>query len=312
MPKLSLKSLRKRWRPLLAYAVVLLAVLLVLFNLVSDALVSRYERTAEREPGTKYLKGMAPRTLGPEDTSRAALFVHGFIGAQSNFNTLPDAVAAAGWHVETMCLPGHGTSPREFERATAEELIAGVRERVVALKTRYETVVIVGHSMGGALTTIVAADTPVDGIVLGAPYFGLTWNHILGIDSGWLVRRAALFIRWVPGRRGHGPVSDPEGRKHIDCYGWIPTAGALTALEIGAKANEPAVLEALEIPVLALHGKKDSVTDPDATARAVEQMVNATVQTHWFEKSEHVLFWDYEKDLVEQEVLQFLEEIGEP
>lgn len=302
--------LRKRWRPIAAYAVVFVAVSLMLCNLVTDAWVTRYDETAPRDPVSGYLEGMTPRTLGPDDATRAVLFVHGFVGAQSNFNTVPDAAAARGWHVKTMRLPGHGTSPRDFEQTTAEELIAGVHAEIEALNRQFETVVVVAHSLGGALSILAVSEEPVDGLVLCAPYFGLRYNRILGISTDWLIRRAALFIRWVPGRPGNGPVADPEGRKHIDCYGWIPLAGALTALEVKKRVNQPEVLGSLRIPVLAIHSTGDTVTSQPATARAVEKMVHAPVKTYWLERPDHVLFWDYEKEAVQERIIEFIEEIA--
>ena len=299
----------RRIRPLIAYGVVFVIVALVLFNFITDHRVSRYEANAAREPGTPYLEGMAPRTLGPADADKAVLFVHGFIGAQSNFAQLPDAVAESGWHVETMRLPGHGTSPRDFERTTADELEAGVLDAVRALKADYETVVIVGHSMGGALSTLVAAQEPVDGLVLCAPYFGLTYQRILGINTNWLAKRTALVIRWLPGRPGNGPVAKPSGRAHIDCYGWIPTAGTLTALEVSERANREAVLGTVTGPVFAIHSRNDSVTSHEATAEALKKITSASVQTTWLERSDHVIFWDYEAEQVTKEIVTFLKEL---
>ena len=300
---------RKRWRPLLAYGVVAIAVIVILTNLVTDALVTRYDARAKRDPDSIYLEGMTPRQLGPESATKAVLFVHGFIGAQSNFNTLPDTVADAGWYVETMRLPGHGTSPRDFERTTADELVAGVREAVLELKGRFETVVVVGHSMGGALATLVVAEEPVDGLVLCAPFYGLAWDSILGVKTAWLARRTAPLIRWLPGRPGAGPVAKPEGRLHIQCYGWIPLAGTLTALEVQERATAPEVLAAIRGHVLAIHSSGDTVTSMEATATTVEKMVGAAVETYWLDQSDHVIFWDYEEKQIEERVLQFLEEI---
>lgn len=299
---------RKKWRAWLAYGVVFLTVSLLLFNFVTDAMVTRYDATEPRDQSTGLLAGMVPRSLGPVGSQHAVLFVHGFSGAQSNFATLPDAAAEAGWYVETMRLPGHGTSPRDFERITGDELVEGVRDAIVSLKARYTTVIVVSHSMGGALATLAVAQEPVDGLVLCAPYFGLTWNRILGVPTGWLAQRIAPVIRWIPGRPGNGPVAKPEGRKHIQCYGWIPMAAALTALEISNRANAPDVLEAINMPVLAIHSAGDSVTAKAATEKAIGGMTNAQVQSLWLTRSDHVIFWDYDAVAVQERIIEFLRE----
>lgn len=298
-----------RLRPWMAYGVMVLVVVLVLMNLVSDALVTRYERTAARDPGTPYLQGMAPRDLGPEDAARAVLFVHGFIGAQSNFHDLPDQVAAQGWRVRTMRLPGHGTSPRDFERTTADELVAGVADELRALKARYPQVVLVGHSMGGALATLVAAEIPVDGLVLCAPFFDLTYHRILGIPTSGLATSLATVVRWLPGRPGGGPVNKKENRKYIDYYRWIPMQGCLAALEVRRRAAAPTLCAQITAPLLLIHSKNDRVTSSAASEAIAPAFSSEKKEIVWLEKSDHVIFWDYDEATVTESVLDFLEEV---
>lgn len=301
--------LRRRWRPLLVYGAMALIVGMMLLNVFFDYLVSRYERNAPRDPDSPYLKGMTPRELGPEDASCAVLFVHGFIGAQSNFNTLPDEVAAAGMFVRTMRLPGHGTTPRDFEQTGADALLAGVLAEVRELKAHYPKVVVVGHSLGGALSTLAAAEEPVDGLVLCAPYFDLTWRHVLGIPMGRFVRSLAPILRWAPARPGGGPVNLKESRKLIDYYRWIPTRGGVTALEVGRRARDPEVCGAITAPLLVLHSKIDSVTSQSATARQIPLFASEQKRIIWLETSDHVIFWDHEQALVSSEVLGFIKEV---
>jgi len=303
------RGIRRRWRPLLAYTVMAGIVGLVLLNLFLDLLVSRYERNAPRDPGTPYLKGMAPRELGPPDATLAVLFVHGFIGAQSNFNDLPDRVAESGYFVRTMRLPGHGTSPRDFERTSAHDLQAGVLAEVRALKGRFPKVVVVGHSLGGALATLAVAEEPVDGLVLCAPFFDLTWNRILGVPTGRIAQSLAPVVRWLPGRPGGGPVNLKANRKRIDFYHWIPMQGVLTALEIARQARSTEVCGAIAAPMFVLHSKIDTVTSQAATEQMLPAFGSASKQVLWLETSDHVVFWDYEEELVAERVLAFIEEL---
>lgn len=300
---------RYRWRSLLACGFVFLAVMLTVFNLVSDPMVTRYERRAARDPGSPFLKGMSPRTLGSADCGRAVLFIHGFTGGQSNFHDLPDRVAAEGWYVRTMCLPGHGTSPRDFERTSADAMTAGVLEEVRKLKSGFPRVVLVGHSMGGALATLVAAEAEVDGLVLCSPFFGLSLDDTLGISTAGIIRAAATLLRWVPGRPGHGPVNKVENRPFIDAYEWIPSQGGLAALDLCDRANAADVLRRIQAPLLLIHSRADTVTSPRAAEAAVERMASASREIIWLEKSDHVIFWDYEESTVVDSVLRYLKEV---
>lgn len=289
-----------------------LIVLTALMNLLFDHLVTRYENTAPRDPGSPYLQGSTPRELGPEEAPGAVLFVHGFIGAQSNFNDLPDQVAAAGWFARSMRLPGHGTSPRDLERTTADELIAGVVSEIRTLREGFPTVVVVGHSMGGALSVIAAAREPVDGLILCSPYFELTWSGVFGIPAGRLLESLSPILRWMPARPNGGPVALKENRKFIDYYRWIPVQGALTAWDVGRQARSPEVCGGIEVPLLAIHSRNDTVTSPDATARVLPRFGSETREIIWLEESDHVIFWDYEHEIVASAVLAFLKEVEMP
>ncbi|MBL7646248.1 MAG: alpha/beta fold hydrolase [Candidatus Hydrogenedentes bacterium] len=304
-------GIRRVWRrrPLLAYGFVSLAVGLTLLNLVTDRLVTRYEQRAARDPGSPYLKGMTPRTLGPSDSPRAVLFVHGFIGGQSNFHDLPDQVAAAGWRVRTMRLPGHGTSPRDFERTSTDALLDGVLAELRALKQEHETVVVVGHSLGGALSTLAAAREPVDGLVLCAPFFGLTLGSILGLPTERLVDSAATLLRWVPARPGNGPVNKVENKPFIDCYAWIPAQGAIAALDAGERAKAPEVLGQIRCPLLLIHSRNDTVTSFAASEDAFSGFASERRELIPLEKSDHVIFWDYDEHVVAESVLRYLKEV---
>ena len=298
-----------RWRPLLAYGFISLVILLTLSNLVMDRLVSRYEQNAPRDPGSPYLKGTTPRELGPENSTRAVLFVHGFIGAQSNFNDLPDQVAVAGWHVRAMRLPGHGTSPREHERASANAMLAGVLDEVRALKSRYPIVVVVAHSLGGALATLAVAEEPVDGLILCAPFFGLSLEHEWGLPAEGIIRSAATVLRWVPGRPGFAPVNKVENRPFVDAYHWISVKGGLSALEVGERASSPELLSRIETPVLLIHARGDTVTSPSAAEEAIAHWGSNDREIIWLEKSDHVIFWDHDEATVVESVLRYLKEV---
>jgi carboxylesterase len=298
-----------RWRPLLAYGFISLVILLTLSNLVMDRLVSGYERNASRDPGSPFLKGMTPREMGPENSTRAVLFVHGFIGAQSNFNDLPDEVAAAGWHVRTIRLPGHGTSPHDHEQTSADAMIAGVLDEVRSLKERFATVVVVAHSLGGALATLAVAEEPVDGLILCSPFFGLSLEHEWGLPAQRMIRSASTVLRWIPGRPGFAPVNKIENRPFVDAYHWISVKGGLTALEVGERARSPEILSRIQTPVLLIHSYGDTVTSPSAAGEALSHWGSDAREFIWLEKSDHVIFWDHDEATVVESVLRYLKEV---
>lgn len=292
-------------------AVVLLLVVggVMFWNNYAYKLVTRFDEQVPRDPDTGIMKGAEPRTLGPENTDRAILFVHGFIGSPNNYCDLPDRVAAKGWHVRAMLLPGHGTTPREFETTTAGQLKQAVLDELAPLREKYKTLVLVGHSMGGALATIAASEVKLEGLILAAPYYRITsqWYYMLPAET--LINTFSPLVRWVYRTQDMLPVNRPEAKPEIVSYNWIPSAAGRMAIGLAAQARDPKVLEKITMPTLLLHSRIDTVTDPKASLMVYDQLPTREKRAVWLKTSDHIIFWDYERDQVADEVLAFLDMI---
>jgi esterase/lipase len=158
--------------------------------------VKHDDKRAARHPDTGILVGAEPRDLNAA-SRKTVLFVHGFSGTPNNFGDLPDRVAAAGWRARVMLLPGHGTSPFEFAQTTGDALQDAVLEELAQLRRDSERLVVLGHSMGGALATLAATENTVDGLILAAPFYAFThrWYYLLPVER-W-VRLLYRAVPWV-------------------------------------------------------------------------------------------------------------------
>jgi len=100
----------------------------------------------------------------------AVLLVHGWESARDR--TLPNAqiLNAAGFHVLTLDIRGHGTNPPEDLPLTAGEFGADALAGVHALLARGDVTAagILGHSMGGIGALLAAAAEPRVGAVIAA------------------------------------------------------------------------------------------------------------------------------------------------
>jgi len=295
----------KRYR-LLFYTVAGAALLCLGCRVLTNRLVAMEDRRAPRDPATGILMGAEPRELGPAKSDLAVLLVHGFIGAGNNFNDLPERLAEQGWRVKVMLLPGHGTSPYDFEQTSADELLDAVRAEFAALQARHSRVALIGHSMGATLCTLVASETRVDGLVMGAPYFGVTyrWFYILPAET-W-TRIASPFVRWLRKSRLFVQVNRKEVRDQVVSYKWSPLRGTLTLMEIGRRADSVEVLERVTCPVLLIHSHGDIAASPKASAAAFQKLGSDDKRAVWLEASNHIIYWDFDRDRVADEIIAFL------
>lgn len=276
------------------------------YAFVTDALVTRSDRMMPRDEDTGIGLGAEPVDLGPEDAETAALLIHGFIGGSDTFADLPERLANEGVRVRAMLLPGHGTSPRDFEKTNEQEMLRAVVKELERLKTHHENVVLVGHSMGAALAVIAGAERGVDGLVIGGGFFGVTyyWYYILPAEAwGHLT---SPFVRWTPKTDAFIQVNREEVKDEIFTYRWVPAKGTLTLFDIGRRAKSEVVLENVTCPVLMLHGRDDRAASGRQAQKAFEKMVSKDKEFVWLERSNHHVFWDYDQAEVFDRVTNFV------
>ncbi len=290
----------------LAIGSVALVASVIAYRVAAEVLVTRADDTADRNGATGWLRGAEPRWLGPADKSDAVLMIHGFVGAGTNFGELPERLAAQGFRVRVMRLPGHGTSPREFEALPAESLLDAVKDELAELKRQHARVFLVGHSMGGTLATLAAAQEGADGIVLGAPYFGVTHRWYYGLPAETWMSVARPLLRWLYKGELFIQVNRKEAKPNILSYSWVPLGGLETLAELGRQANSPVTLGSVKAPVLHLHGPGDVAASPVAAADAVSAMASADKRIVPLERSNHHIFWDYDREQAYSAVEVFL------
>ncbi|MGM7668290.1 alpha/beta fold hydrolase [Microbacterium sp. A93] len=91
---------------------------------------------------------------GAPDSPRTALLVHGLGSSGALMWRLGDALAHAGWHAVAVDLRGHGEAPRTLDYtigAYAGDLAA------IGPTRRGAWDAVIGHSLGGAASTMAAA-----------------------------------------------------------------------------------------------------------------------------------------------------------
>lgn len=101
----------------------------------------------------------APLTLpriswGSPSASRRALLVHGLGSSGALMWRLGDALADAGWQATAVDLRGHGDAPRSLDYSVAAY---GVDLAVTLPEGGGAWDAVIGHSLGGAASTVAAA-----------------------------------------------------------------------------------------------------------------------------------------------------------
>lgn len=245
--------------------------------------------------------GASPIDL-PADGRYGLLLLHGFGDTPQTLRYLADYMHAQGWGVRAPLLPGHGRTLDEFAASRADQWVDFAREELVALRARYESVAIVGLSMGGAIATILAGDArDVGALVLLAPYLSMPTR----------LRRAAGVYRILgvlfPFLRGGGDrsVRDPTEAARNLAYGFATPRLVFELRRVVDRARGAA--PAVSIPTLVVQSRQDNRILPDAAQRAFDLFQAPARHLLWTEGNGHIITVDYGRHVVFAAVADWLE-----
>jgi pimeloyl-ACP methyl ester carboxylesterase len=200
------------------------------------------------------------------------LFLHGSLSTATHFGPLVDFLAREGYSCSAPTLPGHDPPDR---RALADlsipDYVAFARAALAGLGGRP---VVIGHSMGGLLGQLIAAEGACAGLVLLSsvppgplppqprilPYLAPYMPEIL---AGLPFRFSDYFVSQVV-------VPDvPQPERDLVVPTFVPESGrAYRAMLFGTHRLPPG---AVRCPVLCISGDDDRVVAPAILARIAER-----------------------------------------
>jgi len=238
------------------------------------------------------IPGAEPESIpgGPH----GVLVLHGFTGNPSSMRGLAHSLAAAGFTVELPLLPGHGTTVEDMNATGWRDWVDAAEDAYQRLAAQVDDVVIVGLSMGGAITCWLAARHPevagiaaINAIVTEPP--GIVEIVRGMIDSGEDTMGGIA-----------SDVADPDA--HELAYELVPLRAVLSLAEAGSELQSR--LARITCSVLVLTSPQDHVVTPD-NSDALASSVAGPVERISLERSYHVATVDYDKELVERSVVDF-------
>lgn len=235
------------------------------------------------------------------DGGRAVLLLHGFGDTPQTLAYLAAYLHAHGWAVRAPLLPGHGRTLDEFAKSRATDWVESARTELKALRARYETVSIVGLSMGGSLATILAAEERgVDGLVLLAPYLSMPTRLRRAASAHHLLGTVFPYLEG----RGEQSIRDPaESARNLAYRFTTPRlVFELACVVDRARGAAPAVTA----PTLVIQSRQDNRIPPDAAQRAFALFAAANRRLSWTEGNGHIITVDYGRQGVFASVVEWL------
>lgn len=236
-----------------------------------------------------------------EEGSPGVLLLHGFGDTPQTLALLARRLHKSGYSLYAPLLPGHGRDMASFEESRAGDWIDAARNAFVEMRSRHDSVSVVGLSMGGALSVLIAAELDdIPALVLIAPYVGMPR----------LLRAAAathlLWGRFVGEINGRSPrsIRDPIEREKNLAYGAI-TGRALHELARVVRFARKALPE-VKAPTLIIQSREDPRIAPDVAEFALEALGSQEKKLIWTEDAGHIITVDFGRERVFSEAETWL------
>lgn len=236
-----------------------------------------------------------------QKTKRPVILIHGFMGSPYDLRPLGLFLAENGFKAVIPVIPGQTwtTPPLRRKRYSASFYVAWL-ERIIACQTGQAGCrpFLVGFSMGGTLSTIVAARDRVKKLVLIAPFYKLP-NFS---DRIWHLSRKLSFVLPVVPKLSKGRINDRQGyRRYIpgSCLVSLDAFNHLGDLAVTARrcAGE------IRVPSRIYLSEKDRVADSGMTISLFEGLDH--VEMIRVDKADHILLYDHGADRIIRDICDF-------
>jgi carboxylesterase len=229
-------------------------------------------------------------------SAHGALVLHGFTGNPGSMRGVAEALAAAGYHVEMPLLPGHGTTVAEMLPTRWADWAGAAEAAYQLLAQRAERVVVVGLSMGGALTLRIGADHPeVAGLVCINPATQPQAPEVVEMLQG-MIDAGTDIIPAIG-----SDIADPDAKE--SAYDGTPLAPLLSLVNDGL-APLGAEYPNMRQPLLLMNSPQDHVVEP-AQAEYLAAHYGGPLERITLERSYHVATQDYDKELIFEATVAF-------
>jgi carboxylesterase len=236
-----------------------------------------------------------------EEGSPGVLLLHGFGDTPQTLGLLARRLRKSGYSVLAPLLPGHGRTMTSFRQSCARDWIAAVKAEYIAMRSRHDSVSVVGLSMGGALGVLLAAEQQgIPALILIAPYLGMPRLLRVAAATHWLWGTLAGEMN----ARSPRSIRDPIEREKNLAYGAVTGRELHELSEVVSRARK--ALKDVRAPTLIIQSREDPRIAPDVAQFALESLGSEEKELAWTEGAGHIITVDYGRERVFSEVERWL------
>ena len=233
------------------------------------------------------------------------LLIHGFTATPKAMRWLGEHLNQLGYTVLGIRIAGHATRPEDLIHSRWQDWLATVEDGVNLLRSCTNQTFLLGHSMGGSLSFIMAAKPEVRGVVSMSTLFKLPDNPLIPWS-----RQVSWFIPYVSKSKGTPGADwfDQEAfRQHVS-YPKNPVRSVWEVNELLKMMRE--ALPKVQVPVLLIHSHNDTYVARDSMEQTYNLLGTADKQMLWVEGGGHVITIEPTREQVFRAAAGFIERVS--
>lgn len=234
----------------------------------------------------------------------AVLFIHGFLGSPRQFQYLEPIVRKSGCDAYSLLLPGHGGTLSDFVRSGRSKWQSYVSREVERLRAQYESILLVGHSMGCLLAVNAALKDPA----------GIRGILALALPLYMRVSARGMQINWryVTGRmrkRDERMQAAKEFCGVSDVFLWNAARMIPRVFDVLYMTWQSRVqVTKLRVPLSVVHSPGDEWVSRRTLAFAQNKLRDADIIL--LSESGHFWYADVDRQIIQNKLAQLLEQCG--
>ena len=240
------------------------------------------------------------------------LCIHGFMASPAEILWLGKHLADGGYTVYGPRLPGHATDYHDMARQHWQDWYTAVQDALSVLRAQCEQVYVVGHSMGGMLGLLLAANSPIDGLAALA-------TPVLFSNQAMANANLIKWIRPYTDQSDNSPfiqlIRDEQARRGETVVGRVRHSLWSTAAvgELFTLANVvQSCLSAVKVPLLLIYSEGDKTVGLNSRDSILAQVKSEKIEQHTLKQSDHILPQDSERETVFELVANFIKRSSNP
>lgn len=244
----------------------------------------------------------------------AILFVHGFNDTPRIWDEMiaefhADRGLTVPIHCVALRLPGFGSTFEAYSQSDSKQWITAVRNELGRLKATHKRVILVGHSLGGAIAIQTVSESPelVDGVALIAPANAVSNERSPLLSTENWHRIAGVFLIFTQATESPFPIDvhRPESKSYAFRTPFTPRKIIDETYRL-MRLNRDAA-STWKTKSLVVIAPADVVCDPGETQKFFDRIASAEKRLVVAENSGHAIPLDYDALKVTTEIIRFFE-----